>query len=142
VVGLHTRDAARALPLHLQILRSALAVFLDKHVASNLKVRRLHVRLVVVLLNRSFVIASRFLATCAWIFVIAFDSFSISVSFCALIKSRGALTGTLFFNISANGVVSACPVKTFMVLCADRDETSVDIMCRRFCCNFLRKSRL
>jgi hypothetical protein len=29
-----------------------------------------------------------------------------------LIKSRGALTGTLSFDISASGVVSACPVKT------------------------------
>jgi Reverse transcriptase (RNA-dependent DNA polymerase) len=28
------------------------------------------------------------------------------------------------------------------VLCVSKDETSVDIMCRRFCCNFLRKSRL
>jgi hypothetical protein len=28
------------------------------------------------------------------------------------------------------------------VLCVAKDETSVDIMCRMFCCNFLRKSRL
>jgi hypothetical protein len=28
------------------------------------------------------------------------------------------------------------------VLCVAKDETSVDIMCRTFCCNFLRKSRL
>jgi hypothetical protein len=28
------------------------------------------------------------------------------------------------------------------VLCAGKDETSVDIMGRMFCCNFLRKSRL
>jgi hypothetical protein len=28
------------------------------------------------------------------------------------------------------------------VLCAAKDETSVDIMCKRFCCNFLWKSRL
>jgi hypothetical protein len=28
------------------------------------------------------------------------------------------------------------------VLCVAKDETSVDIMCRRFCCNFLWKSRL
>jgi Chromo (CHRromatin Organisation MOdifier) domain len=28
------------------------------------------------------------------------------------------------------------------VLCAAKDETSVDIMGRMFCCNFLRKSRL
>jgi hypothetical protein len=28
------------------------------------------------------------------------------------------------------------------VLCAAKDETSVDIMRRRLCCNFLRKSRL
>jgi hypothetical protein len=29
-----------------------------------------------------------------------------------------------------------------VVLCAAKDETSVDIMGRMFCCNFLRKSRL
>jgi hypothetical protein len=28
------------------------------------------------------------------------------------------------------------------MLCVSKDETSVDIMCRRFCSNFLRKSRL
>jgi hypothetical protein len=28
------------------------------------------------------------------------------------------------------------------VSCVAEDEISVDIMCRRFCCNFLRKSRL
>jgi hypothetical protein len=28
------------------------------------------------------------------------------------------------------------------VLCVAKDETSVDIMCRGFCCHFLRKSRL
>jgi hypothetical protein len=28
------------------------------------------------------------------------------------------------------------------MLCAAKDETSVDIMGRMFCCNFLRKSRL
>jgi hypothetical protein len=28
------------------------------------------------------------------------------------------------------------------VLCVAKDETSVNIMCRRFCCNFLWKSRL
>jgi hypothetical protein len=28
------------------------------------------------------------------------------------------------------------------VLCVAKDQTSVDIMCRRFCCNFLWKSRL
>jgi hypothetical protein len=28
------------------------------------------------------------------------------------------------------------------VLCVAKDETSVDIMCRKLCCNFLRKSRL
>jgi hypothetical protein len=28
------------------------------------------------------------------------------------------------------------------LLCAAKDETSVDIMDRMFCCNFLRKSRL
>jgi hypothetical protein len=28
------------------------------------------------------------------------------------------------------------------LICVAKDETSVDIMCRWFCCNFLRKSRL
>jgi hypothetical protein len=28
------------------------------------------------------------------------------------------------------------------LLCVAKDETSVDIMCRKLCCNFLRKSRL
>jgi hypothetical protein len=31
---------------------------------------------------------------------------------------------------------------SFLVLCAAKDETSVDTMRRMFCCNFLRKSRL
>jgi hypothetical protein len=57
-----------------------------------------------------------FSVTCAWISVIAFDSFSSSIRFYALIKSRGALTGMLSFNISASSVVSACPVKTGMVV--------------------------
>jgi hypothetical protein len=30
----------------------------------------------------------------------------------------------------------------FHVLCAAKDETSVDVMCKKFCYNFLRKSRL
>jgi hypothetical protein len=33
-------------------------------------------------------------------------------------------------------------IKVWEVLCAAKDETSVDIMGRMFCCNFLRKSRL
>jgi hypothetical protein len=28
------------------------------------------------------------------------------------------------------------------MLCVAKDETSVDIICKRFCCNFLRKSQL
>jgi hypothetical protein len=32
--------------------------------------------------------------------------------------------------------------KSCRLLCAANDETSVDIMCRKLCCNFLRKSRL
>jgi hypothetical protein len=32
--------------------------------------------------------------------------------------------------------------ESYSVLCAAKDETSVDIMDRMFCCNFLRKSRL
>jgi hypothetical protein len=50
-VGLRTRDAARALPLHLQFGRTALAVVRDKHVVSHLKVRRQHVRLFYALLS-------------------------------------------------------------------------------------------
>jgi hypothetical protein len=34
------------------------------------------------------------------------------------------------------------PGAGYMVICAAKDETSVDIMGRMFCCNFLRKSRL
>jgi hypothetical protein len=37
---------------------------------------------------------------------------------------------------SSHGEVLCC------VLRVAKDETSVDIMCRRFCRNFLRKSRL
>jgi hypothetical protein len=48
--------------------------------------------------------------------VIVLDNFSTSISFCALIKSRRGLTGTLSFNINARGVVSAFPVKTYMGL--------------------------
>jgi hypothetical protein len=61
VVGLHTRDAARALSLNLQLRRAALAVLCDKHVVSHLEVRRPHVRLVVVLLNSSVAITRSFL---------------------------------------------------------------------------------
>jgi hypothetical protein len=32
-------------------------------------------------------------------------------------------------------------VMEYLVLCAAKDETSVEIMRRMFCCNFLRKSR-
>jgi hypothetical protein len=56
IVGLHTRDAARALPLLLKLGRTSHAVFRDKHVVSHLKVWRTHVRLVVVFLNSSFAI--------------------------------------------------------------------------------------
>jgi hypothetical protein len=38
VVGLHIHDATRALPLHLQLGRTALVVFRDQHVVSHLKV--------------------------------------------------------------------------------------------------------
>jgi hypothetical protein len=55
-VGLHTRDAAQALPLHLQLGRNALAVFRDQNVVAHLEVRRPHVRLVVVFLNSSLAI--------------------------------------------------------------------------------------
>jgi hypothetical protein len=60
VVELHTRDAAQALPLNLQLGRIALAVFRDKHVAAHLEVQRPHVRLVAVLLNRSLAITRGF----------------------------------------------------------------------------------
>jgi hypothetical protein len=33
-------------------------------------------------------------------------------------------------------------VYDYRVLCAAKDETSVEFMGRMFCCNFLRKSRL
>jgi hypothetical protein len=61
VVGLHTLDAARSLPLNLQLRRTALAVIRYKHVVAHLEVRRPHVRLVVVLLNSSFTITRGFL---------------------------------------------------------------------------------
>jgi hypothetical protein len=73
VVGLDTRDAARALPLDLQLGHTALALFRDKqvvsqlevrrpHVDSILEVRRPHVHLVVVHLNSSFAIRRSFLS--------------------------------------------------------------------------------
>jgi hypothetical protein len=34
------------------------------------------------------------------------------------------------------------PELLYHLLCVAKDETSVDIMCGRFYCNFLRKSRL
>jgi hypothetical protein len=57
IVRHHTRDAPRALPLHLQLGRAALAMFRVKHVVFYLEVRRSHVFLFVVLLSRSFEIA-------------------------------------------------------------------------------------
>jgi hypothetical protein len=57
IVGLHTRDAARAHPRHLLIGRAALAVIYDQHVVSHLKFGRTHVCLVVMLLNGSLAIA-------------------------------------------------------------------------------------
>jgi hypothetical protein len=56
IVGLHSRDAARALLLRLKPGCSALAVFRDKHVVSKLKGLRSHVHLAVVLLNSSYAI--------------------------------------------------------------------------------------
>jgi hypothetical protein len=46
IVGLHTRDAARAIPIHLQLGRTALAVFRDKHEVAHLEFLRKHMRLV------------------------------------------------------------------------------------------------
>jgi hypothetical protein len=60
-VRLHTRDAARAVLLDLQLRRTALAVFRIKHIVSHLEVRRPHVRLVVMILNCSFAITRRLL---------------------------------------------------------------------------------
>jgi hypothetical protein len=45
------------------------------------------------------------------------------------------LTGFGCFSLSDK-------VSNWIVLCAAKDETSVDIMGRKLCCNFLRKSRL
>jgi hypothetical protein len=61
VVGLQTGDAARVLPLDLQLRRTALEVFRYKYVVLHLEVRRPHVHLVVVLLNSSFAITRIFL---------------------------------------------------------------------------------
>jgi hypothetical protein len=36
IVGLHSRDAARALPLHLKLGRTAIAVLRDTHVVAHL----------------------------------------------------------------------------------------------------------
>jgi hypothetical protein len=60
-VGLHTRDAARARPLIMQLRRTTLAVFHDKHVVSHFEVRRLHMHLVVVFPISSFAITRSFL---------------------------------------------------------------------------------
>jgi hypothetical protein len=60
-VGLHTRDAARALTLHLQLGRTALAMFRDKYVVARLEGWRRYVRLVVVLRNSGFAITGAFL---------------------------------------------------------------------------------
>jgi hypothetical protein len=43
-VEIHTRDAARALSLNLQLGQTALEVFHEKHVVFHLEVRRPHVR--------------------------------------------------------------------------------------------------
>jgi hypothetical protein len=56
VVGHHIREAARALLINLQLRRIALAVLCDQHVVFHLKVRRSHVRFVVMLLNSSLAI--------------------------------------------------------------------------------------
>jgi hypothetical protein len=61
IVELNTRDAAQALPFDLQLGRTALAVLLDKQVVSHFKVRRLHMRLVIVLQISSFPITRSFL---------------------------------------------------------------------------------
>jgi hypothetical protein len=65
VVGLHTRDAARVLPLDLQLGHTALALLRDKHVVTYLEVRKPHVRLVDMLLKSSLRKRVAFSATCA-----------------------------------------------------------------------------
>jgi hypothetical protein len=61
--------------------------------------------------------------------------------------NNGAITisnPALITNLlAANGLNDCNPSPTpHIVLCAAKDETSVEFMGRMFCCNFLRKSRL
>jgi hypothetical protein len=57
----HTSDAARALPLHLQLEHIAFVVFRDKRVVAQLEVWWTPVRHIVVLPNSRFTISRRFL---------------------------------------------------------------------------------
>jgi hypothetical protein len=54
-------------------------------------------------------------------------------------KKRTCYLRLVAQNNKADGV-NVTPIN--VMLCVAKDETSVDIMCRRFCCNFLRISRL
>jgi hypothetical protein len=112
VIKLHTRDPARAFPLDLKLEHTTLALFHDKHLVSHLEVLPPHVRLVVMILNSSLAMTRSFLRHLCVDLGHNLDSYSTSISFCALIKFMGALTGTLFFNSSASGVISACLVNT------------------------------
>jgi hypothetical protein len=47
-----------------------------------------------------------------------------------------------FIMLEVDVVPTNVPMLLGLVLCAAKDETSVDTMRRMFCCNFLRKSRL
>jgi hypothetical protein len=112
VVGLHTRDEARAIPLNLKLGHTALAMLRYKHVVSHLEVRGPHMRLVVMLLNSSIAITRSILRHLCVDLGHSLRQLSTSISFYSSIKSRRALTSTLSFNISASGLGYACPVKT------------------------------
>jgi hypothetical protein len=56
------------------------------------------------------------------------------------VQGCSALGGRKMIEKSHGRYINAC--RHFLLLCVAKNETSVDIMCRRFCCNFLRKSRL
>jgi hypothetical protein len=64
------------------------------------------------LLNTILAITRSFRCNLCMNFCIAFNNFSTSKSFCALIKYRGVLTGMLSFNISTSVIVSECSVMT------------------------------
>jgi hypothetical protein len=101
MVRLHTRDAARALPIHVQLGRTALAVFRDKHVVAHMELWRTNVHLVVILLNSSFSIMRGILCHLCVNLRHSLRQLLNIYKLLRLDKSRGALTGILSFNISA-----------------------------------------